>query len=141
MVDTTRSGTYLTSKGRRFSENLSRIITNECELNKSKIAQGKYNHAIILKNYAYAIKTGIEQRDFAILYGSSGCITLLYKNNHFIFPGENRDCLEEEPITKKKLYANLIPEEGDVIIISSSDDPFVAEVSSKNSALWTIATS
>lgn len=140
IVDTTKSGTYLTTKGRKFSENLNKVIKNEYRLNKSKIAQSKYNHAIILKNYAFAIKTGLEQRDYAILYGSSGCITLLFKNNRFIFPGEDQDCLEDDPNTRKKLYENLCPEEGDVIIISSSDDPFVAEVSAKNSALWTLAT-
>ena len=128
MVDTTKSGTYLTSKGKKFSENLSKVIKNECKINKSKIAQGKYNHAIILKNYEYAIKTGIEQRDFAIMYGSIGCISLLYKNNHFTFPSEDRDCLDDDPITRKKLYDNLCPENGDVIIISSSDDSFVAEI-------------
>ena len=41
---------------------------------------------------------------------------------------------------KKHILENLFPEEGDVIIISSSDDPFVAEISVKNSALWTLAT-
>ena len=141
MVDTTRSGTFLTTKGRKFSDNLNKIIKNECKLGKSTIAKTKHNHAIILKNYAFAIKTGIEQRDYAILYGSSGCITLLYQNNHFIFPGEDRDCLEDDQNTRKRLCENLLPEEGDVVIISSSDDSFVAEVSAKNSALWTLATS
>ena len=42
--------------------------------------------------------------------------------------------------TKKHILENLLPEVGDVIIISSSDDPFVAEISAKNSALWTLAT-
>jgi hypothetical protein len=87
------------------------------------------------------IKTGLEQRDYAMLYGSSGCMTLLYKNDQFVFPDEDRDCLEDDLNTRTKLYENLNPEEGDVIIISSSDDPFVAEVSAKNSALWTLATS
>ena len=41
--------------------------------------------------------------------------------------------------TKKHLLENLEPEDGDVVIVSSSDDPFVAEISAKNSALWTIA--
>jgi len=140
MVDTTKSGTYLTSKGKKFSESLNEVIKKECKLNKSTITSSKHNHAIILKNYSNAIKTGLEQRDYAILYGSSGCITLLYRNNQFVFPGEYRDCLEDDPNTRKKLYENLHPEEGDVIIISSSDDPFVAEVSAKNSALWTLAT-
>lgn len=140
MADTAISGTYLTAKGRKFSENLNKVIKKECKLGKSKITQSKHNHAIVLKNYSYAIKTGLEQRDYAILYGSSGCITLLYKNNHFIFPGEEKDCLEDDPSIRKKLYESLSPEEGDVIIISSSDDSFVAEVSAKNSALWTLAT-
>jgi hypothetical protein len=140
MVDTTKSGTYLTPKGKKFSESLNKVIKKEYRLTKSKITPSKHNHAIILKNYSNAIKTGIEQRDYAILYGSSGCITLLYRNNQFVFPGEYRDCLEDDPKNRQKLYENLQPEEGDVIIISSSDDPFVAEVSAKNSALWTLAT-
>jgi len=140
MVDTTKSGTYLTPKGKKFSESLNKVIKNECKLNKSKITSTKHSHAIILKNYSNAIKTGLEQRDYAILYGSSGCITLLYRNEQFVFPGEDRDCLEDDLNTRAKLYENLHPEEGDVIIISSSDDPFVAEVSAKNSALWTLAT-
>ena len=140
MVDTTKSGTYLTPKGKKFSESLNKVIKKECTLDKSKITPSKYNHAIILKNYSNAIKSGLEQRDYAILYGSSGCITLLYRNDQFVFPGEDRNGLEDYQTTRKKLYENLNPEEGDVIIISSSDDPFVAEVSAKNSALWTLAT-
>ena len=42
--------------------------------------------------------------------------------------------------TKQHIIENMRPENGDVIIISSSDDPFVAEISAKNSALWTMAT-
>jgi len=141
MVDTTKSGTFLTSKGKKFSESLFKVIPKECKLKKCKIASGKNNHAIILKDYSFAIKTGLEQRDYAILYGSLGCITLLYQNNQFIFPGEEIECLEEDPITREIILNNLNPSEGDVIIISSSNDPFVAEVSAKNSALWTLATS
>ena len=141
IADTTRSGTFLTKKGRKFTENLIKIIKNECCVNKCKITSSKFNHAILLKNYAFAIKTGLEQRDFAILYGSSGCITLIYQNERFVFPKEEQDCLKEDMATKEKLMNDLCPQEGDVIIISSSDDPFVSEVSAKNSALWTLATS
>lgn len=139
MVETTKSGTYLSSKGKKFSEELLKIVPRECRVKKCSIAQGNYNHAIILKNYSSAVKTGLEQRDYAILYGSSGCITLLYKNNNFVFPGEGLECLNNDLVTRNAIIERLNPEEGDVIIISSSDDPFVAEVSAKNSALWTLA--
>jgi len=141
MVETTRSGTFLTPKGEKFSENLIKIIPNECNIKKCKIAPGRHNHAVILKNYSKGIKAGLEQRDYAILYGSSGCITLIFRKNHFVFPGEGLETLSDDSFTRKIILENLRPEEGDVIIIASSDDPFVAEVSAKNSALWTLATS
>lgn len=140
MVETTKSGTFLTSKGKNFSEDLLKTLPRECRINRCSIAPGRYNHAIIMKNYSAAIKTGLEQRDYAILYGSSGCITLLYKNNRFIFPGQGLECLNSDFATRRVILENLNPKEGDVIIISSSNDPFVAEVSAKNSALWTLAT-
>ena len=34
MVDTTKSGTYLTSKGKKFSESLNKVIKKEYMLNK-----------------------------------------------------------------------------------------------------------
>lgn len=139
IADTTKSGTFLTTKGKKISEDLKKVIDSECRLKGCKITNSKYDHAIILKNYSFAIKSGLEQRDYAILYGSSGCITLLFQNDHFVFPGEQEDCLMEDHNTRKKLLENLKPENEDVIIISSSVNPFVAEVSAKNAALWTLA--
>ena len=141
MVQTTRSGTFLTEKGGKFAQNIIKIIPKECNIRKCRIATGKFNHAIILKNYSSVIKAGLEQRDYAIMYGSSGCITLIYRKNHFVFPGEGLETLSDDAFTRNSILENLKPEEGDVIIISSSSDPFVAEVSAKNSALWTLATS
>jgi len=57
-----------------------------------------------------------------------------------VFSGDNRDDFRKDEKTKKHILENLEPVDGDVMIISSSDDPFVAEISAKNSALWTLAT-
>lgn len=140
MADSTKSGTFLTEKGQKFIKQIQKIIENECMLKKSSVLQKKYNYALLLRDHSQSIKTGIEQRDYAILYGSSGCITILFKNNRFVFPTDEKDCFENDPVTKNKLESELSPKEDDVIIISSSNDPFVAEISAKNSALWTLAT-
>ncbi|WP_255430786.1 DUF4443 domain-containing protein [Candidatus Nitrosopumilus sp. SW] len=140
MIDSTRSGNFLTEKGKKFTAQLQKIIPKECKIEKNSLTPSKNNHAVILKKYSSAIKTGLEQRDYAILYGSSGCTTLVFTNNKFVFPGEDRDCLSKDKKTKQILVDKLTPSEGDIIIISSSDDSFVAEISAKNSALWTIAT-
>ncbi|PIW32802.1 MAG: hypothetical protein COW27_02910 [Nitrosopumilales archaeon CG15_BIG_FIL_POST_REV_8_21_14_020_37_12] len=141
IADTTKSGTFLTENGKKLIKQFNKVISNECSIEKSATIQGKFNHAILLKNYSDVIKTGLEQRDYAILYGSSGCITVIFRNNRFVFPRDEQDCFEDDPRTKKRLLEKLSPQENDVIIISSSNDPFVAEISAKNSALWTLATS
>ena len=140
MIKTTKSGSFLTDNGEKVTNQIQKIIPNECKIKKCSVVTGKNNHAIILKGYGCSIKSGVEQRDYAVLYGSSGCTTILFKDNRFIFPGESKDCFRKDEKTNKYILENLSPEEGDVIIISSSDDPFVAEISAKNSALWTLAT-
>lgn len=140
IVESTKSGSFLTEKGHKITNQIQKVIPKECSIKKCKLIPWKNNHAILLKDYAFAINTGLEQRDFAILYGSSGCITILFQNNKFVFPGETRDCFYDDDKTKKQLLENLNPTDNDVIIVSSSEDPFVAELSAKNSALWTLAT-
>ncbi len=139
IVNSTRAGTFLTGTGRDLAHKLIEAIPNECIIEKCKIAQGKFNYAIILKNFANHITTGLEQRDYAILYGASGCITLQYIQNRLMFPGDDKDVLKKDKKTEKALLKNLKPKQGDVIIISSSDDKFVSEVSAKNSVLCTLA--
>ena len=140
MVDSTKSGTFLTAKGKNFIKNILEVIFAECDVKKCQIAQGKFNHAVILKNYSFATKTGVEQRDYTILYGASGATTLIYKDDRFVFPNENADCLLRDGKTKAALLSKLRPKKGDMIIIASASDPFVAEIAAKNSALWTLAT-
>jgi hypothetical protein len=140
MADSIKSGTYLTAKGKNFVQSLLEIMPTECQIKKCKITQGKFNHAIILKKYAFATKSGMEQRDYAIMYGATGATTLLYKDERFVFPNEHVDCLVRDLKTRNALLDSLRPENGDMIIIASANDPFIAEIAAKNSALWTLAT-
>lgn len=139
LADSTRSGTFLTEKGHKIANKILDAIPNECKIKRCGIIHGKHNHAILLKNYFKVVKTGLEQRDYAILYGSSECITIICKNKKLVFPGDEKECFINDIKTRKYILENLCPNEGDVIIISSSDDPFVAEISVKNAALWTLA--
>ena len=140
IVDSIRSGTFLTSKGAKFAKKFSDTITSQCTIKSCNIAREKHNHAFLVKNHAGIICNGMDQRDFAILYGAKSATTLLFENNQFIFPNENKDALDNDSKTKEILLDKLTPEEGDtIIIITSSDDPFVAEISAINSVLCTLA--
>lgn len=141
LADSLRSGTFLTKKGQKFAGELFKILSGECDIPKCSISLGKNNHAILLRNFAKEIKTGIEQRDASILYGATGAITLLYHKNKFVFPKEEVDCLQKDKKVRSILLENLKPQDGDVIIIATASEPFVAEISAKSSALFTLAQS
>jgi len=139
LVDSVRAGSFLTKNGIKFVNELLRMIPSECFLGSSNVTQSKNNYAILLRNLRSQIRSGLEQRDAAILYGATSTITMIFQKSKFVFPGEEKDCLLSDKNMRKNLLEKLNPKEGDVIIVASANDPFSAELSVKNSALLTIS--
>src|SRR6188472_1979491 len=138
LVKSTKSGTRMTQKGKTISLKLFSVIPARTSIQQSSVALGKFNYAVLLKQFGFAIKSGIEQRDAAIKMGATGATTLLFKHNKFVIPSTNGyyDSLEKEPHTAKLLIKRLQAEEGDVIIIGSAVENIrVAELAAKNAAL------
>jgi hypothetical protein len=139
MVHTSNSGTRLSDKGSDLYSHLHASIPTECEIPKCSIALGKYNYGVLLKHLAYAIKSGIEQRDAAVKMGALGATTLLFIDSKFVIPMTRYDSLKNEIRIYELLVKKLMPESGDVIIIGSDEsDPRTAELASKSAALLTI---
>jgi len=139
LADSVKSGTFLTKKGIKLAEQFSKAMPSQCFIKKCQITNGKYNYAILLKkDYVSNIGNGMNQRDYAILYGASDSLTLVFKRGEFIFSGDSVICFVDEPKTRDTLIEILRPEEGDIVIITSSDDKFVAEISALNTILWTL---
>src|ERR687888_2657613 len=124
LVKSTNGGTRLTQKGKALSSELLQSIPSEANMPKCSIALGKFNYVVLLKNYSFAIRSGIEQRDAAIKMGALGATTLLYKNNKFVMPGtyNNKDSLQGEQHVANLLIKKLKPEDNDVIIIGSDNE-------------------
>lgn len=132
LVYTNKSGTYLTEEGRRLYNKLFSFIS-ECELPSSSIAIGRFNYAMLLRGFAYVIRSGIEQRDAAIKVGALGATTLTY-NQGFMMQGNIIE-LENEPY---EILMKLEPKDGDAIIIGSANDRLKAELGAKNAVIATL---
>ena len=142
MIYTANSGTKMTEKGRSIFSHIISSITAEANIPKCSVALGKFNYAVLLKQFNFAIKSGVEQRDAAIKMGAKGATTLLYKDRGFVMPSIDGtfNPLQKEPEICKLLINRLQPiEEGDVIIIGSDDiTKRSAELAAKSAALLTI---
>jgi hypothetical protein len=141
LVKSTNAGTRLTEKGKVLSSELLKSIPSESIMPKCSIALGKFNYVVLLKNYSFVIRSGIEQRDAAIKMGALGATTLLYKDHKFVMPGayNSKNSLKKELDIANLLIGKLKPEDNDVIIIGSDNKNLrIAEFGAKNAALFTM---
>lgn len=139
LVETSNCGMKMTDKGKGLCAGLLSAIPAEMSLPKCSVALSRFNYSVRVRDFGFAVKLGIEQRDAAIKMGAIGATTLLFKDNKFIMPASSNDSLKKEQPVRKMLVEKLNPREGDVIIIGSADsNQKIAELAVKNAALLTI---
>lgn len=141
LVDSIKAGTFLTNKGKGFAEKFKTIMPAQTFLRKCCLTNGKHNCAILLKGeHIDNIGNGMQQRDFAILYGARDSLTLIFRDGEFVFSGDQMRCFADELKIRDNLIESLKPKNEDIVIITSSDDKFVAEISAINTAIGTLYT-
>ena len=138
LVQTSNGGTKMTVKGKGICQGLLSAMPSEMSLPKCSIALGRFNYAVLVREFGFAIRSGIEQRDAAIKMGAKGATTLLFDEAKFVMPSNSQDSLKKDPAVRRMLAEKLNPQEGDVIIIGSADSEKTAELAAKNAALLTI---
>jgi len=131
LVDSSRRGLTLTNSGTEALADLLRFM-EETELTNVEVTVGSHDYAVLVRQAANHIKSGVEQRDVALLAGAIGATTLVYDGERLYMPGI---VLELETSTSESLIEWLKPEKGDVIIIGSSDTIISAEIGAKSAAL------
>jgi hypothetical protein len=139
LIENSNAGMWPTNKGKAVHAKLHCAIPKETYIFKCSVALGKFNYAVLVKDIAYNIKSGIEQRDAAIKLGAVGATTLIFKNGRLLMPDTREDLLRNNPKIHSLIIKKLKPEENDVIIIGSSEDKRTAELAAKSAALNTIA--
>jgi hypothetical protein len=139
LVQTSNGGTKMTVKGKGICKGLLSAMPAEMSLPRCSVALGKFNYAVLVREFGFAVRSGIEQRDAAIKMGATGATTLLFKECKLVMPASSHDSLKKEPRVRRMIIEKLKPEDGDVVIIGSADsNEKTAELAAKNAALLTI---
>ena len=139
LIENSNAGMWSTNKGKAVYAKLHGAIPNEMDIFKCTIALGKFNYAVLVKDVAYNIGSGIEQRDAAIKLGAVGATTLIFKNGRLLMPDTHEELLRNNPKIHSLIIKKLMPKDNDVIIIGSSENKRTAELAAKSAALHTIA--
>ena len=134
LVTVKKSGCQLTKKGESIKEEMLSRIPSSKPIDAGRLSVGKFDHGVIVRGAAERIRSGIEQRDAAIVQGAKGATTIIFKSGKFVL-GDSVDCEKDFPNKVWKSLRALQPKDGDVIIVSSSETARKAEYGAL-AAVW-----
>ncbi|OLS30498.1 MAG: hypothetical protein ThorAB25_09490 [Candidatus Thorarchaeota archaeon AB_25] len=124
-----KQGQKLTTNGQRLFNEVSRDVPIGLMLDVRQLVMYEYAYANLVKDKASIVTDGVRQRDEAIIqggYGKAGATTLIQRDIRLVMPPDDfHILLAYEPETLL-IIESLRPENNDVVIIGSADDPNLA---------------
>jgi predicted transcriptional regulator len=108
-----KSGISLSRRGKRMMEGLPVV---HGELGLGPLALSDFAHGVAIRDHARFVRTGLEQRDAAMVAGAVGATALVFSRGALRFPDGRK--LEEDYGADAVLLVHLFkPGEGDVIVV------------------------
>jgi predicted transcriptional regulator len=127
LIVTSKEGCILTDKGLSIWKKFADVFPKRTEVERTSLTNSKYNYGFLVKNKGHKVKSGIDQRDAAIMGGAKRALVIASKNGHLIIESVSNNIAKDFPEAAKKILKNLKPEDNDVIIIAGADDPLRAK--------------
>lgn len=134
LIEISRSGIKLSEKGTKLHSSLRAEISKGIEIPPSSLTVGAFNIAVLVRDAGSAVKSGLKQRDVAIMMGAHGATTLVFHENKLTMPGVTKDIFKEISSIHTTMLSNLKPKENDVIVIGSAENKISAELGAKMAA-------
>jgi predicted transcriptional regulator len=137
LVTTSKAGCTLTQKGLRLWKEYRSMFPKKAKVEKSEIAFGEHNFAVLVKNHGSKIRSGVEQRDAAVMAGARGATSCVFKEGRLIIPAVSNDVAKDFPEAAGQIFRLLQPGENDVIVVGSAESSVKATYGAL-AAAWTL---
>jgi predicted transcriptional regulator len=126
LIVTSKEGCNLTDKGLSVWKEFVEVFPKRVEIEKTALTTSEYNYAFLVKNKGHKVKSGIDQRDAAIMGGARRALVIVFKNGHLMIESVSNSVEKEFPEAANRILRDLKPEDNDVIIIAGADNPLKA---------------
>jgi predicted transcriptional regulator len=127
LIDTSKEGCNLTKKGLEVWGQFEKVFPKRIEIPKSELNESEYNFAFLVKNSGQKVRSGIDQRDAAIIAGARKALVSVFKDGHLRIESVS-DCIEKQyPKAANQILQELKPDDNDVVIVAGSDTALKAK--------------
>jgi DNA-binding MarR family transcriptional regulator len=137
LIETSKGGCNLTERGRETWRQFEHVFPKRVEIPKSELSQSEFNFAFLVKGSGDKVKSGIDQRDAAIIAGARKALVTVFKDGHLRIQSVS-DCIEKDyPKAAAQILEQLAPEDNDVVIVAGADSALRAKRGAF-AASWTL---
>ena len=127
LIVTSKEGCLLTDKGLSVWKNFEAAFPKRVEFPKTPLTTSEYSYAFLVKNRGDRVKSGIDQRDAAIMGGARRALVIVFKNNHLTIESISTSLENDFPEAANVILKDLEPADNDVVIIAGADSPLKAK--------------
>ena len=138
LIVTAKAGMRLTEKGEKTWLKFEKLFPKRVEVEKNQLTHSNYNFAILVKDSAQKVKSGIEQRDAAIMGGAKRALAIISCEDHLTIHSVTNSIEAEYPEAAKIILREIKPEDNDVIMIAGSDEDPVKARRGAFAAAWVL---
>ena len=135
ITKSSRAGITFTKEGELLFSDLRGKLSGGIEVPSSPLTFGLFNVAVVVRDSAQSVGSGMEQRDTAIKSGASGATTLIFSANKLSLPTGEENISKSMPLLHDELVTKLCPNENCVIIVGSGETKELAETGAKMAAI------
>jgi predicted transcriptional regulator len=121
LIETSKTGCTLTTKGSSVWKKFEEFFPKRGEIEKTELTTAEHNYAFLVKNSGHKVKSGIEQRDAAIVAGAKRAVVIVSKSGHLSIESVSNDIAKEFPKAANHILRVTQPEDNDVIVIAGAD--------------------
>jgi predicted transcriptional regulator len=122
LIVTSKEGCNLTDKGLNVWEKFAEVFPKRIKIKKTPLTTSEYNYAFLVKNKGHKVKSGIDQRDAAIMGGARRAVAIVFKNGRLMIESCSNSIETDFPEAANRILKDLKPEDNDVIIIAGADN-------------------
>jgi len=135
ITQSSRRGISFSEYGKKLFSELQSRLSEGVDVASSPLTVGPFNIAVLVRDSANTVRSGMEQRDMAIKSGASGATTLVFVSNKLSLPTGEENLSESMPELHKTLVTQFNPKENDVIIVGCAENRHLAETGAKMAAI------
>ncbi|MDI6639465.1 MAG: hypothetical protein QMC77_00620 [Methanocellales archaeon] len=125
LVRTSPTGCHLTKKGNEMLADFKKRVLYRPKIETGMITLGKANSAVLIRDSAKLIKSGMEQRDAAVSAGTMGASTIILDETGPRIPTITAD--ENMRTRMRVLCEDVCMQAGDVLVIGTGETEGEAE--------------